>query len=67
MGRSKIYWIVVILGLIAAVSGIFMMRSAHSSLNYPGKIVGWTGIGLIFMARIFFTRRAQPQPTKPKS
>jgi len=67
MGRSKTYWILVVLGAITALGGILMMRSANTSLNYPGKIVGWTGIGVLVIARIFFARRPQPQPPKPKN
>ena len=67
MGRSKTYWILVILGAVAAVAGILMMRSAKTSLIRPGEILGWTGIAMVLIARIFFSRRRQPQPLKPKT
>ncbi|HEY6251152.1 MAG TPA: hypothetical protein VI685_14430 [Candidatus Angelobacter sp.] len=67
MGRSKTYWIMAIVGAISAVSGIVMMRSDQFSLHTPGKVLGWIGIGVIVIARIFFARRPQPPPPKPKS
>lgn len=65
MGRSKTYWIMVLIGAIAAVGGIFMVRSEQLSLHTPGKIVGWTGIALLLISRIFFARKQQPKPKAP--
>lgn len=67
MGRSKIYWILVFLGGLAAVAGLLMMRSADISLRRPGQILGWSGIAILLIGRIFFSRKRQPQPLKPKT
>lgn len=65
MGRSGTYWIMVLIGAIAAVGGIFMMRSEQLSLHTPGKIVAWTSIALLLISRIFFARKQQPRPKAP--
>lgn len=66
MGRTKLFYILVIIGLLVTVSGLLMMRSSGQSLHYPGEIVGWIGIAVIVIARIFFARRKQPKPPAPK-
>lgn len=67
MGRSKTYWILVILGALGALGGILMVRSSDAKLQTPGKFVGWTGIALLLISRIFFSRRQQPsKPPAPK-
>lgn len=66
MGRSKTYWVLVILGALGALAGILMVRSSDAALQTPGKVVGWTGIALLLIARIFFSRRQQPKPSAPK-
>lgn len=67
MGRSKLFYILVIIGLLVTVSGLLMMRSANQSLYYPGEIVGWVGVAVVIIARIFFSRRKQqPKPPAPK-
>ncbi|HKD13611.1 MAG TPA: hypothetical protein VKE71_03610 [Candidatus Angelobacter sp.] len=64
MGSRKMYFVLVAFGAIAAISGIFMMRSADPSLHTPGRIVGWGGIGVLLIARLFFARRRPaPGPT----
>lgn len=65
MGRSKTYWVLVILGALGALVGILMMRSSDAALQTPGKVVGWTGIALLLISRIFFSRRQQRQQPKP--
>ena len=66
MGRSKTYWILVVLGALGALGGILMMRSSDARLQTPGKVVGWAGIALLLISRIFFSRRQQAKPPAPK-
>ena len=66
MGRSKTYWVLVILGALGALAGILMMRSSDAVLHTPGQVVGWTGIALLLISRLFFSRRQQPKPPAPK-
>ncbi|HKE31944.1 MAG TPA: hypothetical protein VKD65_09480 [Candidatus Angelobacter sp.] len=66
MGSRKIYFILVAIGAIAAIAGIFMMRSSNSSFLMPGRVLGWGGIAVLLIARIFFARRRQPPPA-PKA
>ena len=67
MSSRKLYFTLVIVGGIVAITGIFMMRAVDPSLHTPGKILGWGGIALLLIARIFFAiRRPQPPPS-PKS
>jgi len=66
MGSRKIYFVLVAIGAIAAITGIFMIRASNLSVQTLGKILGWTGIGIVLIGRIFFARRRQPPPT-PKS
>jgi len=66
MGSRKIYFMLVAVGAIAAIAGIFMIRASSLSVQTLGKILGWTGIGIVLIARIFFARRRQPPPA-PKA
>jgi len=66
MGSRKIYFLLVAIGAIAAITGIFMIRASSLSGQTLGKILGWTGIGIVLIARIFFARRRQPPPA-PKA
>lgn len=66
MGRSKTYWILVSLGALTAVTGILMLRSSGEVLPKYGRVVGWAGVALVLLARIFFSRRQQPKPPTPK-
>jgi hypothetical protein len=64
MVNKKIYITLVIVGAVGAVAGILMTRSADPSLHSPGKILGWGGIALLLITRIFFARR-RPVPAPP--
>jgi hypothetical protein len=64
MGSRKIYITLIIVGAVAAVSGIFMRWSTHPSLQSAGPFVGWAGIALLLIARIsFFVKRRQQPPS----
>ena len=65
MGSRKVYITLIIIGAIAAVSGILMRRSADPSLQSIGTYIGWAGIGLLLIARITFgIKRRQPPSSK---
>jgi cytochrome b subunit of formate dehydrogenase len=65
MGSKKVYITLIIVGAVAAVSGILMRRSADLSLHDMGSYIGWAGIGLLLIARITFgMKRRQPPPPK---
>ena len=66
MGNKRLYIMLVIVGGIAAVVGIFMMRSANLSLHNPGKVLGWGGIAVLLIARLFFARRRLMTTQPPK-
>jgi hypothetical protein len=59
--NRKAYWALVILGAVAAIVGIFMRKSLDPSLHDKATYVGWTGIGMLLVARIFFKPRPQPK------
>lgn len=66
MDNRRIYWVLVIVGAVCAITGIVMMRSQDLSLHGPGKILGWVGIGIVLIARIFFARRRLMTTLPPK-
>lgn len=61
----KLYYVLIVVGGAVAISGIFMMRATNFSLHTPGKIMGWGGIAVLLIARIFFAIK-RPQPSTPK-
>lgn len=66
MDKRKIYWLLVIVGGACAITGIVMMRSQDVSLHAPGKILGWVGIAIVLIARIFFARWRLTTTLPPK-
>lgn len=62
MDRRRIYWLLAIVGGIAAIGGIVMRRTGGPELQHTAAIVGWTGIALLLLARLFF----KPRPNAPQ-
>lgn len=66
MTNKKIYITLVIVGAVGAIAGIVMMRSPDLSLHSAGKILGWGGIALLLITRIFFARKRPVLPPPAK-
>ncbi len=66
MQNRKIFWLLVLVGLAAAVAGILMKLLGSPSLYDASRIVGWGGIAVILIARIFFRGRRSQQTPPPR-
>jgi hypothetical protein len=67
MESRKIFLWLVLLGAAGAIAGILMKFSGKPSLYDASKIVGWGGIAVILIARIFFARRGSQKAPPPKA
>jgi len=63
MSSNKIYITLVILGAVAATTGILMKFKGGPSVQDAARILGWGGIGVMLLARIVFGRRRPPPPS----
>jgi hypothetical protein len=52
--RSKGYWILLGLAIAAVVAALVMRRSDDSAVRDYGRILGWSAIGILVIARLFF-------------
>ena len=60
----KVLWILVAVGGAMALAGILMGRSTDPALYGKARIIGWTGIAIVLLARVFLAfggRRNQPK------
>ena len=62
MDKRKIYWLLVIVGAVGAIAGIVMRKTGGPDAQQTARIVGWTGIALLLLARLFF----KPTPDAPR-
>ena len=65
MDNKRIYWLLVIVGAVGAIGGIVMRKTGGPEAQHTATIVGWTGIALLLLARLFFKPKASaPQDVK---
>lgn len=57
MDKKKIYWLLVVLGAVGAIGGIVMRKTGGPDVQHTATIIGWTGIALLLLARLFFKPR----------
>jgi predicted MFS family arabinose efflux permease len=57
MQSRKVSWVLIILGAAVAVAGILMRRSPNPALHGKASIIGWVGIAIILIGRIFLGRK----------
>lgn len=62
MDKRKIYWLLVIVGFVAAIAGLILKKTGGPDSQQLAKIIAWTGIGLVLLARLFF----KPRPNAPQ-
>ncbi|PYP91061.1 MAG: hypothetical protein DMG65_09335 [Candidatus Angelobacter sp. Gp1-AA117] len=60
--KRKIYWLLVIVGAVGAIGGIVMRKTGGPDSQHMASLVGWTGIALLLLARLFF----KPRPNAPQ-
>ena len=61
MDKRKIYWLLVIMGAVGAIGGIVMRKTGGPDAQHTATIVGWAGIALLLLARLFFKPRPNAQ------
>jgi hypothetical protein len=63
MEGRKLAWVLIFIGAAVAISGILMRRSHNPALNGKASIIGWIGIAIIVIGRIFLGRKRPKSPS----
>lgn len=61
MDNKRIYVVLAIVGAAAAIAGILMRFWGGPPLQDAARIIGWSGIAILLVARIVFGR-GRPRP-----
>lgn len=64
MQNRKIFWTLVIIGFAMILASFWMRRSIDPRIWSKASIVGWSGVAVVLVGRIFFARRPKPRELK---
>jgi hypothetical protein len=64
MRNVKVFWIFVIIGFAIIIFSFYMRRSPDAALHGKATIVGWSGVLVVLIGRIFFARKSKPKDVK---